>query len=360
MRRTSRITPIAAIVAGLLALSGCAGSNTAAAPKDQDQISKLVFAHPSVSLSLLPMYVAEDKGYFTDSRVNVEFIATGASNFYPALFSGDADIVHSNITDPMTLRGKGQDVMAVGTFGLGYNTNLVFSKTLATKDGITATSPLLDKIRALKGTTISVTGQGAGTDTQLRYLLGLAGLDYNKDLTVTYIKDGGAALAAFESGQIDGFIHNSPWYLIPVEKKEGILLANFSGGEVEAAAGYLQAALVTTPAEIKNNATAIQKFLTALTRAMQYIRDSKNLADVTAIAQKYLAGTNEADTRLAIQALLRNGQIPDSTVITKAMYEKSIAFNNALNKLSNLPPVNYEYSEIVDPTLANKALESVR
>ena len=70
------------LMAGLLCLA------TVEQSCSRSEAPKLTIDHPSESLAFLPFYVARDKQFFQKAGVSVDLITVGASNFYPALFSG--------------------------------------------------------------------------------------------------------------------------------------------------------------------------------------------------------------------------------------------------------------------------------
>jgi len=359
MRLTARVTRFSlTVIAGLF----CA----AVGPQETAgfEVPKLVVAHPSESLAFLPFYVAREKQFFDKAGVSVDLITVGASNFYPALFSGQTDAVHSNLSMPMTLRQRGQTVTTIGAFGMNFQTQFVISKKLAESAGINANTPLSDKLKVLKGKTIAVTGQGAGTDQQLRFLLSKAGLDYQKDVNVTFIPEGSTDLIALANRKIDGFIHNAPWYQISIARGDAVMFVDFGSGQVAEANGYMQNVITTTPKVIASKREALVKMLTGLTWAMRYIHQPENLAEVVRIAQKNVGGnktsqgTNPADMQGYITKLIANNQIPASPVLDAKNFSISQNFDNYLRKIQKLPELTYSYAQMVDASLADQAVRA--
>ncbi|MGE5509651.1 MAG: ABC transporter substrate-binding protein [Bacteroidota bacterium] len=323
------------------------------------QLDKVVFAYPSTSLTMLPFYVAQEKSMYRDAGVEVDFVRVGAGNFYPALFSGQADVVHSNLVDPMTLRQKGQDVVAIGLFGYNFSTQFVLSKKFADSKGITSASPMAEKIAALKGARIAASGQGAGTDQQIRFLAALYGLDYQKDLRVTFIREGNAALTALLNGQIDGFVHVTPFYEMAIEKGAAIMLANFAKGEVKEADGYIQSGLISTSKVVGAKRDRLVKFLRGTTRGMEFILEPKNRDEVAAIAAKYVTDGKSSSAEMLpfLDAMIANGQVPKNALIEEKHFNVSRDFRNALLKIEGQPLLEYSYKDIVIPDLATEAMK---
>ena len=346
-------------LACVLACACLAGQATAA-----PALPKLSIAHPSESLAFLPFYVARDKGFFAKAGVDVELMKVGASNFYPALFSGQADTVHSNMSAPLTLRQRGQNVIAIGAFGLNFQTEFVLSKKVADKAGINAATPLAKKLAVLKGKTIAVTGQGAGTDQELRFLLSKAGLDYQRDLNVTFIPEGGTDLAALAGGRIDGFIHNAPWYQLAIARGDAIMFVDFGAGQVPEANGYLQSIVTTTPKILAAKRPELVKMMTGLALALRYIHQPQNLAEVVAIGQKYVSGGKDIKGMTApeltayLKTLIATNQIPATPALEEKNFTVSRAFDNYLRKVGHQPEANYSYADMVDASIVADAMKA--
>lgn len=330
----------------------------------QSALPKLVVAHPSESLAFTPFYVARDKKFFEQAGVSVELVTVGASNFYPALFSGETDVVHSNMVMPMTLRQRGQTVTTIGAFGLNFQTQFVISKKLADSAGITSSTPLLEKLKVLKGKTIAVTGQGAGTDQELRFVLSKAGLDYQKDVNVTFIPEGSTDLVALASGQIDGFIHNAPWYQIAISRGDAIMFVDFGAGEVPEASGFLQSVISTTPKVIATKRDALVKMMAGLTTAMRYIHKPENLAEVVTIAKKSVGGdkstqgSSDADIQSYLSNLIATNQIPASPALAEKNFNISRDFDSYLKRLQKQPEFTYTYADMVDHSIADEGMKA--
>lgn len=306
---------------------------------------------------MLPFYVAQEKGMYKDENIEVEFVRVGAGNFYPALLSGQADVVHSNIVDPMTLRQKGQDVAAIGLFSYNFTTQLVLSTKYAKAKGVTTASPLKDKVLALKGARVAATGQGAGTDQQLRFLAALYGFDFQKDMHVTYIREGAAAVAALTNGQIDAFIHVTPFYEMAIERGAAIMLVNFARGEVPEADGYVQCALVSTSKIIAAKKDRLVKFLRATKKAMAFIHDQARREEVVSIAAKYITDgkSSNAEMRPFVEEMLADKQVPTTVVLDEKRFNVSRDFRNALLKIEKQPLLDFKYADIVNNDLAIEA-----
>lgn len=337
--------------AGLLAAGRLARAQSAA--------GKIVFAYPSDGLSMLPFYIAKDKGFFTEEKVTVDLVRVGAGNFFPALFSGQADVVFSSLIDPITLRQKGQDVIGIGLFARNSWTQFVFSKKLADAKGITSASPLAQKVAAVKGARIAVSGQGAGTDNLLRISLYKFGMDY-KDLTVTYIKQGDAVLTALLNNQIDGFIHASPYYEMAIEKGAAIMLIDFAKGEVKEA-NYVQTALTSTGKIIAAKKAELIKFMRAADRGLTFVVAPEHREEVLTLASKYLTGGKSTNDQMRpyVEEVIANGQFPKSTLVEESDFDAGKNFRNTLLKLENQPPLTLSFREVVNTELATEAAQGL-
>src|SRR5262249_11837666 len=121
----------------------------------------VVFALPSSTLTFTSVFIAEDAGFFKAEGLKPEFrnlVGVASNN---AVIGGSADF--SVGTAATFLRGaaSGQRMFAIANMVDRPMVELVLRKDVADAAGITEKSPLMDKIKALKGKTIAVQGIGS-------------------------------------------------------------------------------------------------------------------------------------------------------------------------------------------------------
>ena len=103
-----------------------------------------------------------------------------------AILGGSADVGTGDLSDTVAAAEKGQDIKVFAATGVGLTNALVFKKTTAAKLGINESTPIEQRIQALKGKDVklAITTPGSGGDIFLRYVLTSYGVDPYRDLTI--------------------------------------------------------------------------------------------------------------------------------------------------------------------------------
>ncbi|MBI2861194.1 MAG: ABC transporter substrate-binding protein, partial [Chloroflexi bacterium] len=127
---------------------------------------------------------------------------------------------------------KGADAIVIGQIAArGSWHQVVMRKDVADQKGITAKSPLQDRLRALKGLSVVIHSEGGVTDTFLRMGLALVGIDRDKDLEITAIPREEDALAGLKAKRYDAYSQVVPTTIIPVVDGYGIVIFDSLVGE---------------------------------------------------------------------------------------------------------------------------------
>lgn len=156
-----------------------------------------------------------------------------------------------------------------------FASNLVISGAWAKKYGITNSSSYEDRLRALKGATLAITAPGSGTDLIVRFLAKQAGLNPDRDMTITALGTADTMTAAITQGRIDGFSLSAPAAENIVRNHGGLMLFNFAKGEVKPLDGFLFIGVVVRESWAKQNPDVMVRYLRAQQRALDTIHDAK-------------------------------------------------------------------------------------
>jgi NitT/TauT family transport system substrate-binding protein len=170
------------------------------------------FAQDIDVLSFAPAIIARDMNFFGYQGVKLEFIQLqSGTTSLQAMVSGSIDLVNSGSTQLAQAVAAG-----AGEFQAIENTSFMTLELCVREDwahahNVTRTSSLDERMSALKGAIIGITGPGADSDRNARLLLHKYGdLDPNRDVTITQIGGGSALQAGMDKGQIDAFILSPP------------------------------------------------------------------------------------------------------------------------------------------------------
>jgi ABC-type nitrate/sulfonate/bicarbonate transport system substrate-binding protein len=211
-------------------------------------------------------------GLFDRSGLKVEMAATLRGVNQDALLGGACDVLLGAATQNMRVQIRRQPVKMICGFVNKFASNVVISKALADRAGITEASPVAAKAAVLRGLRLGTTGAGAAPDQLLRYLMGKAGIDPDKDALLVPITGGGAAmLAALHNAKIDGFCLSSPTSDVAVEKFGATYLFNMTTNPPPELADYLYITASCTEKTLKARGPELVAYCKGLALALTAI-----------------------------------------------------------------------------------------
>jgi NitT/TauT family transport system substrate-binding protein len=266
---------VTALATGALVVlaAGCGGSSgddEAAGGAQQQTIT--IASAPNVFLSAL--YVARDDGLFAREGLKVNIVEVESGNdSIAALAAGKAQYADVGFEDLAELRSEGDDsVVMVHDILNRVTLTLVMRKEIAEQRGVTAQSPLQDRLRALRGLKIGITSPGAPTDTYMRYYLGSVGLNPERDAELVPLGGGSALLAALERGQIDAYHLSPPTPYVAAEQGFGVVLIDGPKGEVPELNNFDYTAWASSREWVEENQETALAFSRALNAATQKVK----------------------------------------------------------------------------------------
>ncbi|MEI4472317.1 ABC transporter substrate-binding protein [Frigidibacter sp. MR17.24] len=325
---------------GLVLGTLCAFGATAGLAQDLKPVS---VATSTTGMLYLPIYVADTMGYFEDEGLKVTTQTMKSSAIMAAVIGGDVDIYPGTPSAGLRAASQGTDIRIFGTLLDQYASNMVITGEKAKELGLTADSTLDERIAALKGLTIAVTGAGSGTHQLALYLLKRGGMNPDRDATIMFIGGSREILAAFENDRIDGFILSNPTSDTAVMDMDGFLMFDMVNGAIEELNGYPYITLDAREAWLKEDPARATAFVTAIAKAQQAIRDPERGHEVR--DKVYAAHLEQFDKKL-FDAAWDNMALayPETPVITEAMLNKAIDYLNDFSE------------EKYDASLAREAL----
>lgn len=267
-----------------LSLASCGASN--ATP---DNSMTLNVGQPSDSVAFFPFFVAEQQGFFKKEGLTLGSrprLSTGAK-VATALSAGSIDIGGGVITDVFNLATVDQHVRIIGSLVNGYYVDVVVSKSFEQQTHLTATSPLADKVKALKGKKVGITGPGSGTEALMIYLFRQQGMDVQKETTLVNLgSNNSAAIVALHAGRVDALSFFSPIGQMAEAQGVGDIFISPVRGDIPALDGAVHGIFYTRQSVIDARPKAIQAFIRAVGEAEAYIHDQP--AQALALLVKYL------------------------------------------------------------------------
>lgn len=193
----------------LLALAILGVTAVASSGAAQQKI-KLSIAHPPVGLHLLPIMVAQDRGYFAAEGLEIQntFMA-GGSAAAAAMIGGSVDATSGAVARAVLLRAKGIKVkLLTAIAGIRDWAIVVDAKRHAS----------VRSVKGLKGLKIATPRRGSDGDQIVRWVLRGAGLKVGRDVDLIQIGGFHNHLIALQKGDVDGSIMSEPFVSSGVAK----------------------------------------------------------------------------------------------------------------------------------------------
>lgn len=257
--------------AGAAMLAGAAG--TPALAQDSEEI---VFAMPSVGMLYLPVYVADVMGYFEENGLDarLQVFKAGGGAAMASVISGDTHVYPGTPAAAMRAVAQGSDVKIFSALMTQYASNVVMQGDVAEERGLTEDSTVAERMAALEGLRIGVTGAGSGTHQLALYMLKEAGYDPESDATVVFVGGSRELLAAFELGRIDAFILSNPTSDTAIAEHGAFLLFDMAGGQIPELDGYLYIALNASESWLAEDPERSVALVDAIHRAQEVMHDA--------------------------------------------------------------------------------------
>jgi NitT/TauT family transport system substrate-binding protein len=244
----------------------------------------------------LPIYTADVMGYFSEQKIAPEIVVlkTGGATALAAVLSGNANVYIGSPSTALGAANKGADAVVFGAIMTEVALNIVVHKAVAEKAGLTATSPVLDRFRALKGLKIGVTGAGSATHQVAQYALKAAGLNPERDATIVFVNSNEDMSAAYMSKRVDAVVTANP-ASDQLVRDGSFLLVNGAAGAYPALKGMAHIVLVGKKRWISAEPERTTRLLASIKSAELAIHDDKMAAKARGLVHaKYFPQLDKA------------------------------------------------------------------
>ena len=251
---------IAAVFLGVLLSAGLAGQ--------AEPAQKVRLTMPVTALSMTPVYVAKTKGYFAEEGLDVETTTTGGGGpDIIALIAGEADFSFTSGDNVIlaTQEGKRLLIVMVGLHRLFIN--WAMHKDVAVAKGITESTPLPEKLKALKGLNVGVTQLGALTSHLASFVIRRAGYVPQEDVRIVPIGAGPSWVAALENRKVDVALTATPVPETAISRGFAMMFINNARGEDPSVPEFLMQVVVTRPEVTQKNPELVRRMVRALMKA---------------------------------------------------------------------------------------------
>jgi NitT/TauT family transport system substrate-binding protein len=359
--RARLVAPVAAaalcLIAAACSSSSGSGSSSASASDVGKKTYTISYIQPPASFTTLQIVIADQLGYFTDAGITIksEPDISNAVQIAQQVASGTADIGADGPSGSYAAIGQGLGLKDVGVLVPGTMFDLTLNnktiQKLAAK-GVTPSSPIAQRVQALKGLTLGVSAPGSSINVHMDELLKMFGVNPDKDVTLTPFSQGADALAtAAAAGHIDGYGYSLPQGLAPVASGQGQVWVNLVQDVPTIGSDY-QADLVANSSFLKNNPDAVAAYLGVIWKVDSLLKtdpDKAKAAARQAAAFKNLPQTVFDQCWNQAVKIMSAGLIP-----TQSGFDGTLKLVNG--GLKN--PVNLTQDQIYDLTAAQKSKPS--
>jgi NitT/TauT family transport system substrate-binding protein len=291
------------------------------------QAEPVKLALPVSSLESMPIYVAQEKGFFKKHGVEVDVITSrGGGEAMKAYIAGEVNIVATGFPEVGLMRARGVDVA------------LFFAQMSRTPFALIGRKDLgLKSVADLKGKTVAVTSPGSLTANLARYFVKQAGLDPDKDVSLVSVGGGGEILGALKSKRADAAMLFEPFVTVALQGGIATMLVDVP----EKLDAFSSSPLSTSKAFMTKSPKDAQGVFAALAEGLTYIHNDK--AGTLAIAKKIFAN---ADAKVLGAAFERLGKYysPDGHFT-----RKNVEQTQAISVDLKIMPKAYPYDDVVLP-----------
>ena len=244
--------------------------------RHRDTTRKIVkLAEVAHTIFYAPMYLAIEKGYFTDENIDIDLIlASGADKVSAAVLSGDADI------------GFAGSETTIYVYNGGEKDYLKTFAQLTQKDGsfLVSRKPIDSfTLEDLKGKTIIGGRKGGMPEMTLEWGLRENGIDPNYDVTIDTSVAFSAMSSAFIGGQGDFVSLFEPNALQLEKQGYGYVVASI--GELGGVVPYT--AYFARDSYLKNHKDLIQQFTNAIQKGLDFVHQHSDEEVAKAILNQF-------------------------------------------------------------------------
>lgn len=314
------------LILSVITFTGCTS-------KDRSQkLTKITIAQFGHVFLYLPLYVAQNKGYFKEEGLDVQLVSTGGDEkTFAAVASGSAQFGVADPTFTAVAREKGQGGKVVASIVNGVPFwGVTFKKDLQMKE----------KPEDFQGLRIATYTAPSTNYTALKKILQNNGKPVNAKIVEGAF---GSLVAILKANKADIAMELEPVASIAVAEGAHVVYSMS-----KAFGDFALTGLTTTDSYIKENPAKVQATVNALGKAINFIH--KDFEGALVIAKKEFPEVNETILRNALKRIIDDGSVPKTTVLSKEAWNKAITLRKEVGDIKGAA----SYEENVDVSFANK------
>lgn len=236
---------------------------------------KATIAQVQPTLGYVTLDAAKAYDTFAKEKVKAEYVQVsgGDAAALAALESGNVNFAAVGAEAPLVAMAKsGGEYQIVYSLMSQMSLELTVSKKFLAKAGVSPTSPLEQRLKALKGARFGVSALGGAQDKAARWLVRRAGLDPEKDVEILNGGPPSALQAGLQNDRFDAFMLTTPNGTMAERDGSGQVLIR-PGTEIPELKGYYHLVLVARKDFTAKNPGMVKSVIRALTAADDMILD---------------------------------------------------------------------------------------
>jgi NitT/TauT family transport system substrate-binding protein len=224
------------------------------------QRERLEVVYSSIGGSGVPLWIAQDKGFFERNGLDTRLIYIGGGRIVAQSFAaGQVKIAIMAGPALVSANFAGLNLRMVGGL-VNTSTYSLFVK------------PSITTAQELKGKRFGMGSFGSSPDFMMRQIFRRLGLDPEKDVTILQLGGGGdlVRLAALKAGSVDGALLSPPLTALARDAGFRALITPQS-----LVIPYQQTGIATTKDFIDKNRDAVRRFIKAMVEAVHFYKTHK-------------------------------------------------------------------------------------
>ena len=326
-------------VVALSCLLGSAGTRAA----EPTTVTMFTYAFPVFIIQR----VTAERGYYKDEGLDVKFIVSSdGSQVTRLIAAGQGYGAQGSAGLPLASTAKGLEMRVLASY---LNENIY--EIYARKDsGLPFNGSFREKVQALKGKIVGVTGLGAALDIVAQSIIRAGGLDPDRDVTRLGVGAAETQIAQLKAGRIDAFVNAPP---------ASAMLRHAGLGDVYISADELppairqQATLVayTSRSQFEANPKLAERWVAAERKGVQWMLKPENFDAVAAIMKReFLPTLDDAIVRETTRSLLKGfATARPSLQVPKSAIGNTRASLEQFGLIPAKPAASLEYNDLVVP-----------
>ena len=287
----------------------------ASLPFDTVTAENVKIGIPSLTVTMMPVAVAKEQGFFQKEGLNVEMVLKPAALNIKVLLAGDIQYA-TTIGSAVVANIRGINTRVVMCFVDRVLLDLVGS-------------PEIGSIAELKGKLVGISSRGGLHDVTMRRILARSGIDPSQTTFIT-VGGQGAMLASLQSKRIAAGLLNPPHNFLAY--REGLKNLGFAGNFVR----IPSTGLVTMRETTERSPDQVRRMIRALARARTFARENK---PATVAILKRFVRIDDDDLTAKIYDYHRGAETPDGRV-DAALAADTIRDSRQAEGISKEVPVN--------------------